>query len=177
MSSKKTPPRPDAAYFLDIQPRLSERAHSISESLLASGLLPQGCCSRRANQRVCSPPQWFHSSIVTAPIGSLKLTSIPVAQLHRWQRMVLSEARGLRLFSVVQGGIGLHRRLGAEGKNEASQCYWILSLEPERLKEPDSLPVRNDPGTDRTPLAKTLKLLVVLNGWRRSVPPSSKRST
>src|SRR6516165_898354 len=113
MSSKKTPPRPDAAYFLDIQPRLSERAHSISESLLASGLLPQACCSRRANQRVCSPPQWFHSSIVTAPIGSLKLTSIPVAQLHRWQRMVLSEARGLRLFSVVQGGIGLHRRLGA----------------------------------------------------------------
>src|SRR6516162_10066677 len=91
MSSKKTPPRPDAAYFLDIQPRLSGRAHSISESLLASGLLPQACCSRRANQRVCSPPQWFHSSIVTAPIGSLKLTSIPVAQLHRWQRMVLSE--------------------------------------------------------------------------------------
>jgi hypothetical protein len=27
--------------------------------------------------------------------------------------MVLSEARGLRLFSVVQGGIGLHRRLAA----------------------------------------------------------------
>ena len=64
--------------------------------------------------------------------------------------MVLSEARGLRLFSVVQGGIGLHRRLGAEGKNEASQCYWILSLEPERLKEPDSLAIRNDlrDGTD-----------------------------
>jgi hypothetical protein len=58
-------------------------------------------------------PSGFISVVVTAPIGSLKLTSISVAQLQRWQRMVLSEARGLRLFSVVQGGIGLHRRLGA----------------------------------------------------------------
>lgn len=33
-----------------------------------------------------------------------------------------------------------------EGKDEASQCYWILSLDPERLKEPESLSVRNDPG-------------------------------
>ena len=69
--------------------------------------------------------------------------------------MVLSEAHGLRLFSVVQGGIGLHRRLGAEGKNEASQCYWILSLEPERLKEPDSLPPsENDPGDGTDSSAK-----------------------
>jgi hypothetical protein len=34
-------------------------------------------------------PSGFISVVVTAPIGSLKLTSISVAQLQRWQRMVL----------------------------------------------------------------------------------------
>jgi hypothetical protein len=42
-----------------------------------------------------------------------------------------------------------------EGKNEASHCYWILSLEPERLKEPDSLaPSENDPGDGTDSSAK-----------------------
>ena len=56
--------------------------------------------------------------------------------------MVLSETRGLSLFRVVRGGIGSVRWLGAKQARRASLIRWILSLEPERLEEPDSLPVR-----------------------------------
>src|SRR5215471_5885231 len=46
--------------------------------------------------------------------------------------MVLSETRGLRLSWVIRGGIGLTRRLCAKGTG--LQAIWILTLEPERLK-------------------------------------------
>ena len=151
---------------------------SIRESLLAIDLLPQGWCSRRANQRVCFPPQWFHFSIVTAPIGSLKLTSIPVARLHRWQRMVLSEARGLRLFFGFPRGVGLRLRLGARRQKRSTHNVTGYSpSNPSVSKSPTRYPSEMILGMEATPLPKTLKLLVVLNGWRRSVPPSSKRST
>ena len=63
--------------------------------------------------------------------------------------MVLSEARGLRLSSVVRGGIGLHRRLSARRHKEALQCYWILFPRTRASqRNPDSLPIRNDPGDE-----------------------------
>ena len=46
--------------------------------------------------------------------------------------MVLSETRGLWLSWVIRGGIGLTRRLGARGT--CLQALWMLTLEPERLK-------------------------------------------
>ena len=109
-------------------------------------------------------PSGFIFSIVTAPTGSLKLTSIPVAQLHRWQRMVLSEARGLRLFSVVQGGIGLHRRLDAR-RQKRSLTLLLDTLPRTRASQRTRLATRQKMilGMERTPLPKTLKLLVVLN--------------
>src|ERR1700719_1937545 len=49
--------------------------------------------------------------------------------------MILCETRGLQLFWVVRGGIGLNRRLGAEFQHsERLITYSILSLEPERRK-------------------------------------------
>src|SRR6267143_4005706 len=63
--------------------------------------------------------------------------------------MVLSEARGLRLSSVVRGGIGLHRRLSARRHKEALQCYWMLFPRTRASqRNPDSLPIRNDPGDE-----------------------------
>jgi hypothetical protein len=45
---------------------------------------------------------------------------------------ILSETRGLQLFWVIRGGIGLTRRLGAELRHtERLMSEWILSLEPE----------------------------------------------
>ena len=49
--------------------------------------------------------------------------------------MILFEARGLWLFWVIRGGIGLTRRLGAGLQHtERLMSEWILSLEPEHRK-------------------------------------------
>src|SRR6202022_1950776 len=48
--------------------------------------------------------------------------------------MDLSEARGLVLFRVVRGSIGITRRLGATRTPIRLQAIRILTLEPERLK-------------------------------------------
>ena len=47
--------------------------------------------------------------------------------------MGLSEARGLVLFRVIRGGIGVTQRLGATGTGRL-QAIVILTLEPERLQ-------------------------------------------
>jgi len=47
--------------------------------------------------------------------------------------MGLSEARGLVLFRVIRGGIGVTQRLGATAPCRL-QAIVILTLEPERLK-------------------------------------------
>jgi hypothetical protein len=44
--------------------------------------------------------------------------------------MVLSETRGLELSAVIRGGIGLRRRLGAQGYTHGLPSEWILTLEP-----------------------------------------------
>src|SRR6201993_2008639 len=55
--------------------------------------------------------------------------------------MDLSEARGLVLFRVVREGIGISRRLSADGTFVRLQGIGMLTLEPERLK--------NQPATTR----------------------------
>jgi hypothetical protein len=47
--------------------------------------------------------------------------------------MVLSETRGLELFVVVRGGIGLLERLGAKHRFSLTRLG-MLTLEPERRK-------------------------------------------
>jgi hypothetical protein len=47
-----------------------------------------------------------------------------------------SEARGLWLFWVIRGGIGLTRRLGAAcSSTRRLMSEWILSLEPEHRQK------------------------------------------
>ncbi len=88
--------------------------------------------------------------------------------------MVLSEARGLRLFRVVRGGIGLSQRLGAGGTMPTGHSHTHprtrASLQ-NRL-----LVVRKDRRKGRGFSAETLKLLAVLVSPRRSFLPSSKVS-
>jgi hypothetical protein len=49
--------------------------------------------------------------------------------------MVLSATRGLVLFRVIREGIGFTQRLTATGTVRL-QALRMLTLEPERLKEP-----------------------------------------
>ena len=54
-------------------------------------------------------------------------------RLYGVSTMGLSEARGLVLFRVIRGGIGVTQRLGAPGTGRL-QAIVILTLEPERLQ-------------------------------------------
>lgn len=78
------------------------------------------------------PTRWFHEMVVDA----LRLRKLRKPQaLAKVPTMILWETRGLQLFWVVRGGIGLIRRLGAELQHtERLTTYSILSLEPERHK-------------------------------------------
>jgi hypothetical protein len=84
--------------------------------------------------------------------------------------MVLSEAFRLSLFLVIRGGIGFLERLGARSTRLTG--LWILTLEPERLKN-QPVVIRNEPGMDSR---QTLKLLVVLDIQRRNQLLSSRQS-
>ena len=58
-------------------------------------------------------------------------------QAKRWLKVptiILCEARGLWLFWVIPGGIGLTRRLGAGVSTRRLMSVWILSREPERRR-------------------------------------------
>jgi hypothetical protein len=71
--------------------------------------------------------------------------------------MDLSEARGLVLFRVVRGGIGISRRLSAVALIRL-QAIGMLTLEPKRLK--------NQPATTRERIGRR---------WKGSSPETLKR--
>jgi len=79
--------------------------------------------------------------------------------------MVLSETRGLWLYWVIRGSIGLTRRLGATGT--CLQALGILTLEPERLKNRLATTRTRSPEMDGA-LTETLKRLAISVFLRRS---------
>src|ERR1035438_8929131 len=97
--------------------------------------------------------------------------------------MILSEARGLQLFSVIRGGIGLTRRLGAGLQHTEclNECLDTLprtgaSQEPIGSASSGWLPPRHE-NLGRSPgFYSMLKLLASSVVRRRNVPPSSKVS-
>ena len=89
--------------------------------------------------------------------------------------IILCEARGLWLFWVIRGGIGLTRRLGAECSTRRLMSEWILSLEPEHRRT-DWPPTRYECLGEQLEFCATLKLLASSVVRRRSVPPFSKVS-
>jgi hypothetical protein len=91
--------------------------------------------------------------------------------------MILCETRGLQLFWVVRGGIGLKWRLGAELQHtERLTTYSILSLEPERRKNRWAT-TRHETWEFAWVSLPTLKLLALSDVLRRNVLPSSKVSS
>ena len=82
----------------------------------------------------------------------------------------------LRLFAysffwLSEGDIGFLERLGARSTRSLT-ALWILTLEPERLKNQPVI-IRDESGMDSP---QTLKLLAVLDVQRRNGLLSSKRS-
>jgi hypothetical protein len=58
--------------------------------------------------------------------------------------MILSEARGLQLFSVVRGGIGLTRRLGAGLQHTVPDRVFGYSPSNRSIARTDWLPPRHE---------------------------------
>jgi hypothetical protein len=89
--------------------------------------------------------------------------------------MILCETRGLQLFWVVRGGIGLKRRLGAELQTHGAPNNLVDALPRTRAsQEPIGCHRAGNLGTSWVLL--TLKLLAASDVRRRNVLPSSKLS-
>jgi hypothetical protein len=91
----------------------------------------------RRMQRQCQP-QWlvptrrFHEVVV---LDAIRFRSYASEGLAEVPTMILCETRGLQLFWVIRGGIGLTRRRGAKLQHTGRlMSEWILSLEPEHRK-------------------------------------------
>ena len=93
----------------------------------------------------------------------------------RLSTMGLSEARGLVLFRVIRGGIGVTRRLGARRHRVD---YRPLAYSPSNpsVSRTDRPPPEKITGDGRGSSPETLKRLAILVFRRRSFLPSSIES-
>ena len=119
-------PRRDAGVVTYVQPRL----------ILARVIGPAASARRRLQRRcqpqLLVPTPRFHEVVVLDAIRFRSYASEGLAQVPT---MILCETRGLQLFWVIRGGIGLTRRRGAKLQHtERLISVSILSLEPEHRK-------------------------------------------
>ena len=89
--------------------------------------------------------------------------------------MGLSEARGLMLFRVIRGGIGVTRRLGAR-RHRADYRPLAYSPSNPSVSKTDRPPPEKITGDGRGSSPETLKRLAISVFLRRSSLPSSKES-
>ncbi len=72
---------------------------------------------------------------MTTVLDAIRFRSYASEGLAQVPTMILCETRGLQLFWVIRGGIGLTRRRGAKLQHmERLMSVSILSLEPEHRK-------------------------------------------
>ncbi len=116
-------PREDAGVVTYIQPHL-----------ILKGVLVLAAFARRAFQRRCQPQlliptRRFHEAVA---LDAIRFRSYASEGLAKVPTTILCETRGLQLFWVIRGGIGLTRRLGAKLQHtKRLMSVSILSLEPE----------------------------------------------
>jgi hypothetical protein len=104
------------------------------------------------------PSQWLHLLCSSDDADRFLKPSKPCGCTV--STMDLSEARGLVLFWVIRGSIGITRRLGAKG-HPCLQALRILTLEPERLKNRLATTRRRSPEMEGSS-PETLKRLAIL---------------
>ena len=103
------------------------------------------------------------------------LRSCASQPLAKVPTIILCEARGLWLFWVVRGGIGLTRRLGADSSTRTPNER--LDTLPRTRASPEPMVHHRGVKPGRPPeFCATLKLLVASVVRRRNVPPSSRVS-
>ncbi len=143
MSREKSPLRLGAEIFSRHSAPMIERALSIRE-WSSSGLVCRFASACEAENCFLSPVVPY--SFVTAPFVSetYKPDSYP---LNGWQRMVLSETRGLWLSSIVRGSIGWIRRLAC-----FTGLTWTIDTFPRNRasQESDGHLRERFPGMERT---------------------------
>jgi hypothetical protein len=118
-------PRRDAGVVTYIQPSHSRKGVGLA------------ALARRRLQRRCQPQglvltRRFQKAVV---LDAIRLRSYASEGLAEVPTIILCETRGLQLFWVIRGGIGLSRRLAAKLQHtERLMSVSILSLEPEHRK-------------------------------------------
>lgn len=128
---------------------------------------------RRCQPQLLVPTRRFHDVS-----GARRRSVAKLRKLKRWLNlptMILCEARGLQLFSVIRGGIGLTRRLGAELQHTECLNERMDTL-PRTGASQEPIGYHRGMKTlgDRLGFYGTLKLLASSVVWRRNVPPFSK---
>jgi hypothetical protein len=117
-------PRGDAGVVTCIQP------HLILRGVIGLVALARRTFQRQSQPQLLVPTRRFHEAVALDAIRSRSYASEELAK--NVPTMILCETRGLPLFWVIRGGIGLTRRLSAERQHtERLMSEWILSLEPE----------------------------------------------
>src|ERR1039458_9666169 len=170
MSRKKASPRPSGRCgYGDLHPA---PPHSL-EGLLVWLLWLAEHSSGEASPSCLSQLDGFMKQRCSTPFG------YEATQAKRWLKVptkILCETRGLQLFWVIRGGIGLTRRLGAKLQHtERLMSDSILSLEPEHRTNRWATTEAGKPG--RSPgFCSMPKLLAFSVVRRRNVLLSSKVS-
>src|ERR1035441_1088748 len=153
--------------------RLTSSPTTLLEGVLVWPLWLAAHSSGEASPSCLSQLDGFMKQQCSTPFG------YEATQAKRWLKVptkILCETRGLQLFWVIRGGIGLTRRLGAKLQHtERLMSDSILSLEPEHRTNRWATTEAGKPG--RSPgFCSMLKLLAFSVVRRRNVLLSSKVS-
>jgi hypothetical protein len=95
----------DVGVVTYIQPRL------ILRRVIGLAALARRRFQRRCQPQLLVPTRRFHEAVV---LDAIRLRSYASEALAKVPTMILCETRGLQLFWVIRGGIGLTRRRGAK---------------------------------------------------------------
>src|ERR1022692_3122219 len=171
MSRKKASPRPSGRCgYGDLHPA---PPHSL-EGLLVWPLWLAAHSSGEASPSCLSQLDGFMKQRCSTPFG------YEATQAKRWLKVptkILCETRGLQLFWVIRGGIGLTRRLGAKTSAHRAPNERFDTLPRTRASQKPTWPPPRQENLGRSPgFCSILKRLAFSVVRRRNVLPSSKVS-
>src|ERR1035437_555609 len=161
-------PREDAGMVTYIQP------HHTLRGVIGLAALARRAFQRRGQPQLLVPTRRFHEAAV---LDAIRLRSYASEALAKVPTKILCETRGLQLFWVIRGGIGLTRRLGAKTSAHRAPNERLDPLPRTRASQKPTWPPPRQENLGRSPgfcsILKRLAFSVVL---RRNVLPSSKVS-
>src|ERR1017187_10747 len=171
MSRKKASPRPSGRCGYG---DLTSSPTTLLEGLLVWPLWLAAHSSGEASPSCLSQLDGFMKQRCSTPFG------YEATQAKRWLKVptkILCETRGLQLFWVIRGGIGLTRRLGAKTSAHRAPNERFDTLPRTRASQKPTWPPPRQENLGRSPgFSLMLKRLAFSVVRRRNVLPSSKVS-